>query len=187
MKKRVVVGISGASGMPAAWCLLRMLKEAPDVETHLVLTKAAELTIGCETKRCAEDFRALADVNYDAGQMGAAIASGSFQTEGMIIVPCRMKTIAGIAGGYTDNLLLRAADCMIKEQRRLVLMVRECPLSRIHLRNMEFLAECGADIMPMMMTFYNRPESIEDMVVHIVSKALERFQIDTGRYKRWTG
>ena len=98
-----------------------------------------------------------------------------------------MKTIAGIAGGYTDNLLLRAADCMIKERRRLVLMVRECPFSRIHLRNMEFLAECGADIMPMMMTFYNRPESIEDMVVHVVSKALERFQIDTGRYKRWAG
>lgn len=187
MMRRIVVGISGASGMPAAWCLLKMLKEAPEVETHLVLTKAAELTIGYETEKRVEDFRALADVIYDAGEMGAAIASGSFHTDGMIIVPCSMKTIAGIAGGYTDNLLLRAADCMIKERRRLVLMVRECPFSRIHLRNMEFLAECGADIMPMMMTFYNRPESIEDMVVHVVSKALERFQIDTGRYKRWAG
>lgn len=187
MKKKIVVGISGASGMPVAWCLLKMLKEAPEVETHLVLTKAAELTIGYETEKRVEDFRALADVIYDAGEMGAAIASGSFHTDGMIIVPCSMKTIAGIAGGYTDNLLLRAADCMIKERRRLVLMVRECPFSRIHLRNMEFLAECGADIMPMMMTFYNRPESIEDMVVHVVSKALERFQIDTGRYKRWAG
>ncbi len=187
MKKKIVVGISGASGMPAAWCLLRMLKEVPDVESHLVLTKAAELTIGYETEKRVEDFRALADVIYDAGEMGAAIASGSFHTDGMIIVPCSMKTIAGIAGGYTDNLLLRAADCMIKERRRLVLMVRECPFSRIHLRNMEFLAECGAHIMPMMMTFYNRPESIEDMVVHVVSKALERFQIDTGRYKRWAG
>lgn len=187
MKKRIVVGISGASGMPAAWCLLQTLQKIPEVETHLVLSQAAELTIGYETDKSVEDFRALSDVNYDTNQMGAAIASGSFQTEGMIIVPCSMKTIAGIAGGYTDNLLLRAADCMLKERRRLVLMARECPLSRIHLKNMEFLVECGADLMPMVMTFYNRPESIEDMIVHMVSKALERFGIDSGRYKRWTG
>ncbi len=185
MKKRIVVGVSGASGMPAAWRLLKILREMPEIETHLVLSESAKMTIPYEMEQKAEDFYGLSDVHYDGGQMGAAIASGSFQTEGMIIIPCSMKTVAGIAGGYTDNLLLRAADCMIKERRRLVLVVRECPFSQIHLRNMGFLAGCGVDIMPMVMTFYNKPESIEDMTDHIVSKALERFQIDSGRYRRW--
>lgn len=186
-KRRIVVGISGASGMQVAWKLLETLYKLPYIETHLVMTESARITIPIETDKVAGDFQSLADVNYDSYQMSAAIASGSFYTEGMVIVPCSMKSAAGIACGFSDNLLLRAADCMIKERRRLVLMVRECPFSQIHLRNMEFLASCGVDILPMMMTFYNHPKSVDDMVTHVVARVLERFQIDTCGYHRWNG
>lgn len=184
-KKRIIVGVSGASGIPVAKSILQFLHRKEEIETHLVITDSAALTIGLETDDTVECLKELADVVYDAHCMGAAIASGSFQSEGMIIVPCSMKTVAGIASGYSDNLLLRAADCMLKEGRKLVLVVRECPFNQIHLRNMTTLLECGARIYPMMMTFYNRPSSIEDMIFHISSKVLEYFGIDTGKYKRW--
>ncbi|OUO79304.1 aromatic acid decarboxylase [Blautia sp. An249] len=184
-RERVVIGISGASGMAVAHYILKVLREKPEIETHLVVSESARLTIQTELNSSLQELEDLADVVHDIHKMSASIASGSFPVKGMIVVPCSMKTAAGIAGGYTDNLLLRAADCMIKERRRLVLVVRECPFSPIHLRNLTFLAECGVDILPMVMTFYNGPQTIEDMVIHIASKALERLGIDSGSYRRW--
>ncbi len=185
-RERIIVGISGASGMPVAFHLMKILQDRTEIETHLVVSESAEITMEMEMKdQSLDDLKNMADVVHDIHQIGAPIASGSFQSKGMIIVPCSMKTVAGIATGYTDNLLLRAADCMIKERRKLVLVVRECPFNQIHLRNMSFLDSCGADIMPMVMTFYNQPQTIEDMVAHIASKALERLGVDSGEYKRW--
>ncbi len=185
-RERIIVGVSGASGMPVAFHLMKILQDRTEIETHLVVSESAEITMEMEMKdQSLDDLKNMADVVHDIHQIGAPIASGSFQSKGMIIVPCSMKTVAGIATGYTDNLLLRAADCMIKERRKLVLVVRECPFNQIHLRNMSFLDSCGADIMPMVMTFYNQPQTIEDMVAHIASKALERLGVDSGEYKRW--
>lgn len=185
-RERIIVGVSGASGMPVAFHLMKILQDRTEIETHLVVSESAEITMEMEMKdQSLDDLKNMADVVHDVHQIGAPIASGSFQSKGMIIVPCSMKTVAGIATGYTDNLLLRAADCMIKERRKLVLVVRECPFNQIHLRNMSFLDSCGADIMPMVMTFYNQPQTIEDMVAHIASKALERLGVDSGEYKRW--
>lgn len=132
-----------------------------------------------------QELEELAACVYDFQDIGASIASGTFQNEGMIIVPCSMKTAAGVTCGYTDNLLLRAADVVLKERRKLVMMVRECPLNRIHLRNLLTLSELGADIMPLVMTFYNHPDTIEDMVRHMAGKALGRFGIEIPGFRRW--
>jgi len=154
-RTRITVGISGASGIPIALTLLRFLKQCPFVETHLVLSTGAELTLEHESSLRRDDLPGLADVYHDNRNIGAAIASGSFTTAGMIVAPCSMKTLAGIAHGYSDNLLLRAADVCLKERRRLVLAVRECPLSSIHLRNMLTLSDMGAVILPPVLTYYN--------------------------------
>ena len=151
--KRIIVGISGASGVWMGLRLLEILKARPDVETHLVLTDGAEANFRQETETTAEAARELADVTYDADDLGAAIASGTFPTDGMIVVPCSMKTLAGIVTGYSENLLLRAADVTLKEQRPLVLVPRETPLSRIHLRNLLTAAEVGCTIVPPMLSF----------------------------------
>lgn len=185
IKKRLVVGMSGASGAILGIELLRQLKGNPDYETHLVISKGAEETILQETDYKIADVIKLADKVYDINNIGAAIASGTYKTEGMIIVPCSMKTVAGIACGYADNLLLRAADVTIKEQRRLILATRECPLSAIHLRNMLTLAEMGALIMPPMLTYYNNPVEIKDMNRHIVGKILDKFDIEVNSFNRW--
>lgn len=184
-KKRLVVGMSGASGAILGIELLKFLKENTEWEAHLVISRGAEETILQETTYKVKELGALADKVYSIKDIGASIASGTFKTEGMIILPCSMKTLAGIASGYSDNLLLRAADVTIKEKRKLILAVRETPLSTIHLRNMLTLSELGAYIIPPMVTYYNKPESIEDMNHHIVAKILDKFDIEVDGFKRW--
>ena len=184
-KKRIILGISGASGMPAAVEILKLLRQQEDYESHLVISDSGKVTIAYESSMKVEEIEQLADYVYDAHSIGGAIASGSFRAEGMIIAPCSMKTVAGIAGGYSDSLLLRAADVTLKERRKLVLLVRECPFSSIHLENMLKLSNLGVDILPMMMTFYNHPECIGDMVHHLACKCLERFGIEAAGYRRW--
>lgn len=188
--KRIVVGISGASGFPLAVCLLNELKKMPDVETHLVYTYGAELTAKQESGFAPEQIRALADVCYDNTNVGAAIASGTFLTEGMIVLPCSMKTLSGIAHGFSDNLLLRAADVTIKEQRKLVLAVRESPLSPIHLENMLTVSRLhNVFVMPPVVTYYmnenGEPVSVHDMERHMVGKMLQPFGIEMEGFRRW--
>jgi flavin prenyltransferase len=184
-RKRLVIGMSGASGAVLGVEILKILKEDPEWETHLVISKGAELTILEETEYTVADVINLADKVYDIKNIGASLASGTFRTEGMIIVPCSMKTVAGVACGYSDNLLLRAADVTIKERRNLVVVARESPLSTIHLRNMLSLAEAGAIIIPPMITYYNKPLSLEDMNRHIVGKILDKFGIEVSGFTRW--
>ncbi len=184
-KKRLVVGISGASGGILGIELLKMLQGLPDYETHLIVSRGAELTIAAETEYSVEEVLSLADYTYDIKNIGASIASGTFKTAGMIIVPCSMKTAAGVACGYSDNLLLRAADVTIKEKRNLVVVPRESPLSTIHLKNMLVLAEAGAIIIPPMITYYNKPLGLEDMNRHIIGKILDKFGIEGSGFTRW--
>ena len=184
MKQRLVIGISGASGAPLAVDLLKALKPT-DVETHVVVTRGGMLTLRQE---CGMDSVAdLADVIYDNHDIGAGPASGSFRTMGMIVIPCSMKTAAGIHSGYSDNLLLRAADVTLKERRKLVLVARETPLSTIHLRNLYELSQMGTIILPPMLSFYQKPDSLEKMTNHIVGKVLNQFGIDTPDFHRWKG
>ena len=174
---RLIVGISGASGVIIAVELLKKLKKIENVETHLIVTEGAELTFRHETDFDLHDVNQLADFVYNVNSMDASIASGSFLTDGMVIVPCSMKTIAGIASGYAENLLLRAADVCIKEQRKLVVVPREMPFSRIHLRNLKELADNGIIVLPPVMTFYNVPLTIQQQVDHIIGKILMQFNL----------
>lgn len=185
--KRIVVGISGGSGIPLAVELLRQLRRVEEVETHLVYTRGGEITAMQESELSMEEISSLADVVYDNRDIGASIASGTFATDGMVVVPCSMKTVAGICSGYTDNLLLRAADVTLKERRKLILVARECPLNTIHLRNMYELSQMGVEILPPMLTYYNHPQSIEDCTRHIVGKILDRFGIEGEDFRRWNG
>lgn len=184
-KKRLVIGMSGASGALLGIQMLEILKENPKWESNLVISKGAEETIKQETEYTIEDVIKLADNAYSIKDIGASIASGTFKTEGMVIVPCSMKTVAGIACGYSDNLLLRAADVTIKERRNLVLVARESPLSTIHLRNMLTLSELGAIIIPPMITYYNKPNNLNDLNRHIIGKVLDRFGIEVNGFNRW--
>ena len=184
-KKRIVIGMSGASGAILGIEALRIFRELGGYETHLIVSTGAELTIALETGATLDEVRALADVVHDNANLGAAVASGSFRTMGMLVVPCSMKTVAGIAHGFSDNLLLRAADVMLKEGRPLVLMPRETPLSIIHLRNLLAAAEAGAAIVPPMVTHYHGPTSIADMNRHLLGKALGRMGIDLPGMRRW--
>jgi len=179
--------MTGATGAVLGVELLRRLQQCPDVETHLVLSRWARATIHLETQLSARDVEGLADVVYPWDDQAAAISSGSFRVEGMIIVPCSMKTLAGIRTGYADGLIARAADVTLKERRRLVLVPRETPLSEIHLDNMLTLARMGAIVMPPMPAFYNHPASIGDIVDHLVTRILDQFDIDTPDAKRWNG
>ncbi|MBP2656534.1 MAG: aromatic acid decarboxylase [Firmicutes bacterium] len=184
--KRLVIGMSGASGVPIAVGLLKEMKKRPDWETHLVITSGAQKTIEQETPLSRVEIEALVTKCYSMDDIGASIASGTFQTEGMVVVPCSMKTVSGIANGFSQNLLLRAADVTIKEGRKLVLVARETPLSPIHLDNMLALARLGVRILPPMLTYYNKPASIEDMTRHIVGKITDAFRIETEEFQRWT-
>ena len=184
LPQRLIVGISGASGVIYGIRLLEALKALP-VESHLVMTKAAELTLAYETDLKAAQVRALADRSYPAGDVGAAIASGSFRTLGMVVAPCSIRSMSEICSGVTSNLLTRAADVMLKERRRLVLMVRETPLHAGHLRGMTQLAELGAIIAPPVPAFYPRPQSIDDIVNHGAGRILDLFDIDVGAVVRW--
>jgi 4-hydroxy-3-polyprenylbenzoate decarboxylase len=184
--KKIIVGISGASGAPLAVELLRQLKKQKDVEVHLVVSRGAQLTLAQETDLRLEQVYELADMVYDNGNLGASIASGSFRTDGMIVVPCSMKTLAGIVSGYSENLLLRAADVVLKERRKLVLVPRECPLSNIHLRNMYEASQAGAILLPPVLSYYNHPESVADCTRHIVGKILDQFDLEGEGYNRWS-
>jgi len=186
MNQRIIVGISGASGIPIAVEVLRQLKNMTDVETHLVYTNSAERTIPLETEMTLVQIRALADAVYDNCNIGAGPASGTFRTLGMVVVPCSMKTLAGIVSGYSDNLLLRAADVTLKERRKLVLVTRECPFGTLHLRNMYEASQLGAVILPPVLSYYNNPGSIEDCTRHIAGKILDQFGLEPEGMKRWS-
>jgi 4-hydroxy-3-polyprenylbenzoate decarboxylase len=182
--KRLIVGISGASGAAYGVRLLEALKPL-GVETHLIMTQSAEVTLAYETDYKVADVQALADVSYSVRDIGAATASGSFPAHGMIVAPCSIRSMSEIATGVTSNLLTRSADVTLKERRRLVLLVRETPLHTGHLRTMLALSEIGAVIMPPVPAFYARPETVGDIVDHTVGRALDLFDIDTGQVRRW--
>ncbi|GAB6053890.1 UbiX family flavin prenyltransferase [Magnetospira thiophila] len=182
----LVVGISGASGAIYGVETLRALRRAA-VPVHLIISGAALRTLEIETDLRAEDLLSLADHCHEASDMAAPVASGSFLTRGMIVVPCSIKTLSGIAHSYTDTLLVRAADVCLKERRRLLLMVRETPLHQGHLEMMARVAGLGATILPPIPAFYHRPRSIEDIVRQSVGKALDQFQIEHDLFERWTG
>lgn len=185
MKNRIIVGISGASGIPIAVEILGQLKNMPDMETHLIYTRGAEMTIPLETESSLGDICKLADVVHDNGNIGAGPASGTFRTIGMVIVPCSMKTLAGVVSGYSDNLILRAADVTLKERRKLVLVTRECPLGTIHLRNMYEASRLGAVILPPVLSYYNHPETLENCTRHIAGKVLDQFGLEPEGMRRW--
>jgi len=180
----LIVGISGASGAIYGVRLLETLRRL-GVQSHLVMSKAAEMTISYELDSRPADIKALADMVYPVGDLGAAISSGSFPTMGMIIAPCSVRSLAEIATGVTSSLLTRAADVTLKERRRLVLMLRETPLHSGHLRNMLALSDMGAIVAPPVPAFYARPKNLEEMVDHSIGRVLDLFGIDTGRVKRW--
>ena len=185
MKKRLVVGLTGASGAPLSLMLLQAMQPFEDWETHVVDSDSFLRTLETETDCSPEQLKSLCGSVYELHDMAASISSGTFRTEGMIIVPCSMKTVAGIACGYSDNLILRAADVTLKEHRKLVLLAREAPLSSIHLRNMLTLSQMGVSILPPMLTYYNNPETVEDMTRHIVGKALSAFDLELPGFHRW--
>jgi 4-hydroxy-3-polyprenylbenzoate decarboxylase len=184
--KRILVGISGASGAPIAIRLLQRLKVNQDIETHLIMTDSACLTIEQETEYSVQQVQSLADVVYDIKKIGAKPASGSFQIDKMIIVPCSMKTVAGIASGYSDNLLLRSADVMLKEGRPLFLVARESPVSLIHLRNLQELSMIGVRIIPPMVSYYQGYKTIEEWTNNFVERLLDKMEIQNN-VKAWDG
>ncbi|CAL9339273.1 putative UbiX-like flavin prenyltransferase [Streptomyces sp. enrichment culture] len=184
---RLIVGMTGATGAVFAVRLLERLAELPDVETHLVMSRWARATAELETGRTLREIGALADVTHPAGDQGATISSGSFRTDGMVVVPCSMKTLAGIRAGYADGLVGRAADVTLKERRPLVLVPRETPLSEIHLENMLALARMGVRIVPPMPAFYNHPRTVDDIVDHITTRVLDQFDLPAPAARRWSG
>lgn len=183
-RPRLIVGISGASGVVYGIRALQLLREA-GIETHLVMSRSAEITLAHETDLKVAEVRALADVTHSQADIGAAVSSGSFKTLGMLVAPCSIRSMSEIATGVTSGLLSRAADVVLKERRRLVLMVRETPLHTGHLRAMTQLSEMGAIIAPPVPAFYARPRSIDDLVDHTVGRMLDLFGIETGTVKRW--
>jgi len=187
MSARLVVGFAGSSAPQLGIALLETLRRLGSVETHLVLSAGARRTIELEAGRDPDEVAALADVVHDARDMAAPIASGSFLTLGMVVMPCSMKTLAAIACGYADDLLARAADVALKERRRLVLVPRETPLSRVHLRNMLEVTDAGAIVLPPVPAFYHRPRTIDDLLGHTVGKALDLLGIEHDEYARWSG
>ncbi|WMU71576.1 UbiX family flavin prenyltransferase [Enterobacter bugandensis] len=187
--KRLIIGISGASGAIYGVRLLQVLRNVAEVETHLVMSQAARQTLSLETDLSLRDVQAMADVVHDARDIAASISSGSFKTAGMVILPCSIKTLSGIVNSYTDTLVTRAADVVLKERRPLVLCVRETPLHLGHLRLMTQAAELGAVIMPPMPAFYHRPQSLDDVINQTVNRVLDQFDIDLPEdlFTRWQG
>ena len=187
--KKLIVGISGASGAIYGIRLLEVLRDVPEVETHVIVSSAARLTLSLETDYPQDVFETLAHRIYKTGDVAAAISSGSFTTIGMVVVPCSMKTLSGIANSYADNLLLRAADVVLKERRRLVLVARETPLHLGHLRLMTQVTEMGAVVMPPVPAFYHRPQTIQDIVDPTISRILDLLDIelDGELVERWHG
>jgi len=184
--RRLIVGVSGATGSIYAVRLLEVLRKT-DVETHLVMSRWGARTLMHETDRSLDEVRALATHAYKDNDQGARISSGSFATMGMVILPCSVRTLAALAHGHADNLVHRAADVVMKERRRLVLAVREAPLTDIHLENMLKLSRMGVVISPPMPAFYNHPRTVRDVVDHTVTRILDLFGIETPLSKRWSG
>ena len=184
--RRIVVGVTGASGSAYAFAALRALRERTESEIHLVLSGQARKTIELETDRTAADLEALAHVVHADDNLGASISSGSFLTSGMLVIPCSMRSAAAIAYSLNGNLLVRAADVTLKERRKLVLVVRETPLHLGHLRTLTQLAETGAVILPPIPAMYAKPQSVDDIVAHTVGKALDQFGIENDLFNRWT-
>lgn len=185
--RRLIIGMSGATGAVYGIRLLQLLKGTPDIETHLVMSKAAERTIAFETQYTIAQVRDMADASYNVADIGAKISSGSFHTEGMIVAPCSMKTLAAVANSLSIDLLGRSADVILKERRPLVLMVRETPFHLGHLRLMVQAAEMGAIIVPPVPAFYNFPKTLDDIVNHSVGRVLDLFKIEVDIVKRWGG
>lgn len=187
MKKRLIVGITGATGAVYGIRLLEVLKGLKDWESHLVLTDAGVLNLWHELKMRRKDAERLADVAYHPKDIAATLASGSFLTEGMVIAPCSMKTLAAVAHAHADDLVSRAADVVLKERRRLVLMPRETPLNLAHLRNMVAVSEMGAIVFPPVPAFYAAPKSLDDLVAHSVARVLDLFGVHSAKLRRWQG
>lgn len=184
MNKRIVIGIAGASGVIYGVRILSHLKEM-DLETHLIISKAGKKNIEIETNYAAEEVASMADFTYDHGDVAASLASGSFLTQGMVVVPCTIKTLSGIANSYTENLLLRAADVTLKEKRKLVLVVRETPLHKGHLRLMTLAADNGAHILPPVPSFYHQPKTLEDIIDQTIGKIFDYLGIEHSLFNRW--
>jgi 4-hydroxy-3-polyprenylbenzoate decarboxylase len=184
---RVIVAMSGATGAIYGIRLLEALRGAGGVEVHLIMSKWAQRTIEHETSMTVEAVRKLADVVHPPENMAATLSSGSFKTEGMVIAPCSTKTLAAIANGYSDTLIARAAEVVLKERRKLILLVRETPLTTIHLENMLKLAQAGAVMLPPVPAFYNQPETLDDIVDHIVARVMDQFGLEFPRARRWDG
>lgn len=185
--KRIVVGVSGASGTTYALNLLQKLHDTPDVETHLVVSQWAEKNLALETDTTMAEMKSLADYTYDNHDLGATVASGSFLTAGMVVIPASMKTVSSIANAFDDTLISRAADVTIKEMRRLIIVPRETPLSLIHLESLVKLAKVGAQIIPPIPAFYNHPQTIKDLVDHQSMKIMDSFGIHSNFGHRWKG
>jgi 4-hydroxy-3-polyprenylbenzoate decarboxylase len=184
MTKRIVIGISGASGVIYGVRMLELLKET-DFETHLIISESGRLNIEIETGYKPRDVEAMADFVYDHKDMAASLSSGSFLTEGMVVIPCTVKSLSGIANSYNENLLVRAADVTLKEKRKLVLVVRETPLHIGHLRLMTLAAEMGAHLVPPVPSFYHQPETIEDIIDQTIGKIFDYFGIEHDLFRRW--
>ena len=184
---RLIIGMSGSSGVIYGIRMLQVLAEKADIETHLVMSQAARMNIGIETDWTAEDVEALADVVHNNKNIGATIASGSFKTAGMVVVPCSMKTLSGIVNSYADNLLVRAADVILKERRRLVIVPRESPLHTGHCELMYKASQYGAIICPPSPAFYTEPKTVDDIINHSVARTLDLFDIESDNLKRWEG
>lgn len=185
MKQRLIIGISGATGFQYGVKALQLLQQFSDIERHLIITKGAEQTRSYETEYSREEVIALADKVYSINDVGAAVASGSFQTLGLLVAPCSIRSLSAIALGLSDNLLTRAADVVLKERRRLVLMVRETPLNLSHLDNMRKVTEMGGIIFPPVPAFYQKPQNLDEMITHSVSRALDLFDLNVPNLPRW--
>lgn len=184
---RIIVAVTGATGVEMSYYLLKALKSVENCEVHLIMSEGAKVTWKLESEIPIEKMYELADLVYDERNQAAAISSGSYVTDGMIVMPCSMKSLAGIAAGYAENLVVRAADVCMKEGRKVVLVPREMPFSRLHLRNLKEAADLGCVIIPPMLTFYNGPKTVEDQINHIVGKVLMQFGITYDKFKPWTG
>ncbi|MGI9230066.1 MAG: UbiX family flavin prenyltransferase [Gammaproteobacteria bacterium] len=184
---RIIIGISGSSGVVYGIRLLQLLQQQADVETHLIMSATAKMNVPIETDMTVAEVEALADVQHHFNDVAASVSSGSFVTAGMIVAPCSMKTLSGIVNSYADNLLVRAADVVLKEGRKLVLMPRESPLHLGHCRLLYQAARMGIQLAPPIPAFYNRPGSVEDVVDHSVGRVLDLFSLDAGVVKRWEG
>ncbi|MBI4529179.1 MAG: UbiX family flavin prenyltransferase [Deltaproteobacteria bacterium] len=184
--RRLIIGISGATGAIYGVRLLEVLSRLKDMETHLVMTRAGKMTIQVETPYSIKDVEAMADVVHDINNVGASISSGSFRTEGMVIAPCSMKSIGGIANSIGGDLLVRAADVILKERKKLVLVARETPLHLGHLENLVALTRMGAVIFPPVPAFYHRPKTLDDVINQTVTRILDQFNIDVTLFERWS-